>query len=123
MHLIVLTRVQAELAAYRFQVHGNSAVRIARHFRRIDNPGKLGTCRALRRLERRFQINLGTVCFKYFEAEARSTSAFQRQVMEYVAQWRESEDGSCDLVVSVDRVRQIDRLAQGETAWLTLRDS
>lgn len=123
MQLIALTREQAELAAYRFEAHENSAARIARHFRRIAEPDKLRTCRALRKLERRFEINLGTVCFKFLEMETGPTSEFQRQVMEYLAYWRELDDGSHDLVVSIDRVREIDRLAQGEAEWQTLRDS
>ena len=123
MHLIVLTREQVELAAYRFQEHGNSAVRLARHFRHVAEGDRLRVARALRRVERRFKINLGTVCFKLLETETRTTSTFQRRVMEYVTYWREAGDRPPDLVVSVDRIREIDRLAQGEMEWLTLRDS
>ncbi len=123
MHLIVLTTEQVELAALRFEAHGNSAPALARHLRRAEDPGRLRQSRALRRVERRFGINLGTVCFKFLEKETRATSDLQREVMDYVAYWREMEDGVRDLVVSVDRVRQIDRLAQGETEWLTLHDS
>ena len=123
MDLIVLTREQVELAACRFERHGNSAVRIARHCRRIDDEAKLRTCRAIRRIERRFEINLGTVCYKFLETESRPTSIIQQQVMEYLAHWRALDDGSSDLVVSVDRVREIDRLAQGETEWMTSLDS
>lgn len=123
MQLIVLTREQAETAAHRFESHGNSALRIARHFRRVDDARKLGMCRALRRIERQFAINLGTVCFKFLEKETQPTSTFQQQVMDYIAYWRGREDGVSDLVVSVDRARMIDRLAQGETEWLTLHDS
>ena len=123
MHLIVLTGEQVELAAYRYEKHGNSAVRVARHFRRIDDEHKVRTCRAIRRLERRFEINLGTVCYKFLETESHPTSTIQVQVMEYLAHWRESDDGGRDLVVSVDRVREIDRLAQGETEWMSLLDS
>jgi hypothetical protein len=123
MHLIVLTREQVELAAYRFEKHDNSAVRIARHFRRVDDEGKLRTCRAIRRIERRFEINLGTVCYKLLETESGKTSAIQQQVMEYLAHWRERDDGKSDLVISVDRIREIDRLAQGKTEWMTSLDS
>lgn len=123
MNLIVLTREQAELAAYRYGEHGNSAHRISRHFRRVDDQASIRLCRALRKVERRFGINLGTVCFKFLEKETRPTSAFQQQVMDYIAYWRGREDGVRDLVVSVDRARMIDRLAQGETEWLTLHDS
>lgn len=117
MQLIVLTREQVETAAFRFERHGNSALRVARHFRRIDDERKLGMCRALRRVERQFSINLGTVCFKFLEKETRPTPAVQQQVMDYVACWRDLADGTQDLVVSVDRVREIDRLAEGDPAW------
>ena len=123
MNLIVLTRKQAELAAYRYEAHGNSAVGLARHFRRAQDPGGIRLGRAIRRLERRFGVNLGTICFKFLEKETRPTSAFQQQVMDYVAHWLEREDGSRDLVVSVDRAREIDRLAQGEAEWQILHDS
>ena len=52
--------------------------------------------------------------FKYPEQAA---AAVQQRVMDYVACWRELDDGSQDLVVSVDRVREIDRLAEGDPAW------
>jgi hypothetical protein len=117
MQLIVLTREQVETAAHRFESHGNSALRIARHFRRVDDERKLGMCRALRRIERQFAINLGTVCFKFLEKETRPTPTVQQRVMDYVACWRELDDGGQDLVVSVDRVRVFDRLAEGVPSW------
>ena len=117
MQLIVLTREQAETAAHRFENHGNSALRIARHFRRVDDARKLDICRALRRMERQFSINLGTICFKFLEKETRPTPAVQQRVMDYVACWSDSDHGPQQLVVSVDRVREIDRLAQGDPAW------
>ncbi len=123
MNLIVLTREQVEVAAYRYRAHANSPARIARHYRRMEDPAKVRLCRALRRLERQFEINLGTVCFKFLESETRPTPAVQRQVMDYVASWREDDDGRRDLVVSIDRVREIDRLAEGEGAWASSRDS
>jgi hypothetical protein len=123
MNLIILTREQAELAAYRFQAHANSAGGLTRHFRRTQDGERIGVGRAIRRVERRFGINLGTVCFKFLEKEIRPTSTFQQQVMDYVAYWRDHADGSRDLVVSVDRARQIDRLAQGQAEWLTAHDS
>jgi len=123
MNLIVLTMEQVELAAYRFEAHGNSAGRLTRHFRRTQDGASIGLGRALRRVERRFGINLGTVCFKFLEKETRPTSSFQQQVMDYVAYWREREGGTRDLVISVDHARVIDRLAAGEAEWLTLHDS
>jgi hypothetical protein len=117
MQLIVLTREQVETAAFRFERHGNSALRVARHFRRVEDEQKLRICRGLRRVERQFAINLGTVCFKVLEKETRPTPAVQQQVMDDVACWRVLEDGTQDLVVSVDRVREIDRLAEGDPAW------
>lgn len=117
MHLIGLTSEQVEMAACRYREHGNSPARLARHFRTTDDQPKLRLARAIRRLERRFAINLGTVCFKFLEKESRPTSRIQQQVMDYVAAWREGEDGRRDLVVSVDRVREVDRLAEGNPEW------
>ncbi len=105
------------MAACRYREHGNSSGRLARHFRKIDDQAQLRLARAIRRLERRFAINLGTVCFKFLEKESRPTSRIQQQVMDYVAAWREGDDGHRDLVVSVDRVREVDRLAEGNPEW------
>lgn len=123
MQLIGLTPEQVELAAYRFAAHDNSATRIARHYRDRDDRSKLELCRALRRVERRFAINLGTLCFKFLEKEHQPTPEVQRQVMDYVAYWNESSEGVMHLVVSVDRVREIDRLAEGNQEWVDSRAS
>jgi hypothetical protein len=123
MQLIGLTPEQVELAAFRFAAHENSATRIARHYRERDDRAKLELCRALRRVERRFAINLGTLCFKFLEKEHQPTPEVQRKVMDYVAYWNEDGDGVRRLVVSVDRVREIDRLAEGNQEWVDSRAS
>lgn len=124
MDFILLTPEQVDLAAARFREHDNSPVKIARHFRRADDEPNLRTSIAIRRIERRFEINLGTVCHKFLETETGPTPRVQQQVMDYVAEWRELDDGSVGLLVSVDRVREIDRLAQGDAApWPPSDDS
>lgn len=125
MNLIILTREQVDLAADRFESHGNSPVRIVRHYRRCGDEDRVRLCRAIRRLERQFAINLGTVCFKFMEKESRPTPRVQQQVMDYVARWREveDEDEPRDLVVSVDRIREIGRLAEGDPEWASSRGS
>ncbi len=117
MQLIGLTPDQVELAAYRFAAHENSAVRIEGHYRERDDRDKLRLCRAIRQVEWRFAINLGTLCFKFLEKEFQPTPEVQRKVMDYVAYWSEGDDGRRHLVVSVDRVREIDRLAEGNQEW------
>jgi len=87
----------------------------------VGDEAKLRLCRAIRRLEREFAINLGTVCYKFLEKETRPTPRVQQQVMDYVACWRLLDDGSRDLVVSVDRVREVDRLAEGDPEWASSR--
>jgi hypothetical protein len=123
MQLIGLTPEQVELAAFRFAAHENSATRIARHYRERDDRAKLELCRALRRVERRFAINLGTLCFKFLEKEHQPKPEVQRKVMDYVAYWNEDGQGERHLVVSVDRVREIDRLAEGNQEWVDSRAS
>ena len=117
MQLIGLTSAQVELAAYRFAAHENSATRIERHYRERADRDKLLLCRAIRRVEWRFAINLGTLCFKFLEKEFQPTPDVQRKVMDYVAYWSEGSEGGRQLVVSVDRVREIDRLAEGNQEW------
>lgn len=123
MQLIGLTPEQVELAAYRFAAYDNSATRIARHYRERDERDKLELCRALRRVERRFAINLGTLCFKFLEKELKPTPEVQQKVMDYVAYWNEDGEGGRHLVVSVERVREIDRLAEGNQEWVDSRAS
>ena len=118
---IILTPDQVALAVHRYEEHGNSAPRLSR-FLRKSGDGRLLLGRALRRVERRFEIDLGILCFKFVETETRTTPEVQQRVMDYVAYRRAREDGGHDLVVSVDRAREIDRLARGE-AWLSLHDS
>lgn len=123
MQFIVLTPEQVELAAHRFREHGNSPASIARHFRREGDEASLGSCLALRRVERMYSLNLGTICHKFLEKESGPTSRVQEQVMDYVAEWRELGDSRFGLLVSVDRVREIDRLAEGDGAtWSTSQD-
>ena len=122
VHWIILTTEQVALAVLRFETHGNDAPRFGRHLRR-EGDARLSLYRAVRKVEQRFGIDLGTVCFKFVEKETRPTPTVQQSVMNYVAHWWDREDGTRALVISVDRAREIDRLAQGETEWLTLRDS
>lgn len=120
---ILLTPDQVELAARRFREHDNSPAAIARHYRGRGDESNLRACLALRRVERQYAMNLGTICFKFLEKERTATPRVQQQVMEYVAQWNELS-GDRTLVVSVDRVREIDRLAHGDgAAWPTPPES
>ncbi len=123
MHFIILTSDQAETAAERHRVHDNSLARMAHQLEIIGDIEKLKLCRMIRRLEKRFEIDLGAVCQKFLETERGPTPDVQRQVMEYVARWRELGDGRRDLVVSIDRVRQIGRLAEGDPEWASSHDS
>lgn len=124
MHFIVLTPDEVELAALRFEEHGNSTERIARHLGRQGDRSRLASCRGLHRLERKFGIDLGTICFKFLETETRETPTVQKQVMDYVAGRRGDAAGDAlDLVVSVERALEIGRLAEGEIEWQSSRDS
>ncbi|MBW3661162.1 MAG: hypothetical protein KY397_05960 [Gemmatimonadetes bacterium] len=124
MDFILLTAEQVDVAACRFREYGNSPARIARHFREAEDEAMLRLCLALRRVERKFEINLGTICHKLLETETRPTPEVQRRVMDYVAGWQEMDDGRQRLLVSVDRVREIDRLAEGDVAeWPISPDS
>lgn len=124
MEFILLTAEQVDLAALRFREHENSPTRIAEHFRRTEDEPALRVSIGLRKVERQYEINLGTVCHKFLETETEPTPRVQQEVMEYVAEWRELADGGLGLLVSVDRVREIDRLAQGDGApWPPSVDS
>lgn len=123
MQFIVLTPEQVDLAAQRYAEHGNSPARIERHHLDRGDRAAALALRALRRVERRFEIDLGTVCHKFLEAEIASTAAVQREVMAYVARWNEDRSGARRLLVSIDRARQIDRLAEGDVAWSSSRES
>lgn len=123
MDFILLTDDQVDLAAYRFREHDNSSSRLAEHLDRIDATSQLRTAVGLQKVERQYAINLGTVCHKFLETEDGPTPRVQQQVMDYVAEWRELADGARGLLVSVDRIREIDQLAEGDGAqWLPSAD-
>lgn len=123
MEFIVLTPKQVDLAAARFVEHGNAPGQIERHFLERGEPGTARLLRALRAVELRFEIDLGTVCHKFLETEAGPTPQVQRAVMQYVARWNRDEEGERRLLVSIDRAREIDRLADGDIAWSSSLES
>jgi len=124
MHFIVLTPDQVELAALRFDEHGNSASHFARHLHGEEDYRGLSLSRGLRRLERELGVDLGTLCFKFLEAENGEAPVVQNQVMDYVATRRGGAGSDAlDLVVSVDRALEIGRLAEGKFQWQSSPDS
>lgn len=70
---------------------------------------------ALRQLECRFSIDLGSVCHRYERRNDAATHPIERMVLGYVARpWR-AADGREELWVLLDRVRQLRELIeQGE---------
>jgi hypothetical protein len=62
---------------------------------------------SLFRLELCLGVDLGSLCHRFGRRNDRGTHPLERAVLEYLAAWRGAADGSTELWVRVDRVRQV----------------
>jgi len=67
---------------------------------------------ALRRLEIRFSIDLGSLCHRFERRNAADTHPLERTVLDYIATWHRLEDGREEFWVLVDHVRQVRELIE-----------
>jgi len=112
MEVLQLDEMDCRLLAARFEQHGNSHRRMAFALREAGAVDLLERLRALRGLERRFSIDLGSLCHRFQNREAEGTHPIERRVLEYVAAERIGPDGRRGLLVMVDRVRTVRALIE-----------
>lgn len=71
---------------------------------------------ALRRIEARFEIDLGSLCHRFRRRDQPTTHPLERLVLGYVASWKTDPQGDGALWVRLDRVREVrDLIDAGET--------
>ncbi len=112
MEVVQLDEADCRLLAARFEQHGNSHRRMAGALREADATEMLARLRALRALERRFAIDLGSLCYRFGRRDAAGTHPLERSVLDYVARESIGPDGRRDLLVMVDRVRSVRTLIE-----------
>lgn len=101
------------LLAARYGEHGNSHRRMVSALEEADAAVPLARLRALRILERRFEIDLGSLCWRRTRLDHPDTHPIERYIVQYVTRLREDEDGVQTLLVLLDNVRQVRELMEG----------
>jgi hypothetical protein len=107
-----LDEVDCRLLSARFRQHANSHRRMAGALREAGALEMLDRLRALRGLERRFAIDLGSLCHRFERRNDAGTHPIERSVLSYVARERTGPDGRMELLVLVDRVRSVRALIE-----------
>lgn len=113
MEVIRLTPGDCGLLAARFGEHDNSHRRMAAALQEAGAHEPLERLRALRRLERRFEVDLGSICWRHARRENPEVHPIERYVVDYVTQSCTGDDGTEELLVLLDRVRQVRELMEG----------
>ena len=104
-HFIRLTREDRWLLARRYEFHRNSPTALAKALAgEGDGEGALRRVRALRRIERRFGIDLGLLCHKIRRCRERRPHPLERIVIGYVT--LPSSDAE-DVILDVRRIREV----------------
>jgi hypothetical protein len=118
-HILALGPAEFTHAVRRFRAYGNSPAAIARHHRRRGEIACASLCRTLHSLEQRLGIDLGALCARFAARHDPHVSAFERGVLEALAEWGRPTPSGPVLLVHVDRVRTVNALV--ERRWLELR--
>ena len=117
MEIISLTPTDVHLLAARHAEHGNSVRRMAGALREARARDALVRLRTLRRVERRFDVDLGALCDRWLRRDRPGTHPIERRVLEYVATWKQESGGERVLWIVVDRLRAVRHwIAEGELA-------
>jgi hypothetical protein len=112
MEIVSLTPTDCRLLTSRFSEHDNSHRRMTSALEEAGAYAPRERLAALRALEIRFSIDLGSLCYRFMHRSDPGTHAIEQTVLAYVAQWRCSSDGREELWVLLDRVRQVRELME-----------
>lgn len=114
MEVVRLEERDCRLLAARWAEHGNSMRRMRAALEEAGARDGLGRLEALRGVEKTFAVDLGSLCHKWLHRDHPRTHPLEREVMGWVAQAQTRGDGSLELTVIVDRVRQLRDLMAGQ---------
>ncbi|NIR61567.1 MAG: hypothetical protein GWO02_19775 [Gammaproteobacteria bacterium] len=110
MDVVCLSAEDCRLLSARFAEHHNSHRRMAGALEEAGATEALMRLGALRRLEAHFEIDLGSLCHRFGRRDHPKTHPLERMVLGYVAAWTPRPDGTGELWVRLDRVRQVREL-------------
>lgn len=101
------------LLAARFREHGNSHRRMVAALSEANAEETLARLRALRILERRFEIDLGSICWRLGRVTEPNIHPIERYVVQYVTRVHVEDDGTEVVLILLDNVRQVRELMEG----------
>ena len=111
MNVVCLSVPDRQLLMVRFAQHGNSHRRMRRAL--AEAGVAVGRLDALRRMEHRFQIDLGSLCHRWGRRDLAQTHPLERLVVNYITETRQCGAGEDELWVLLDRVAEVRELMEG----------
>jgi hypothetical protein len=109
VEVLSLTAADRRLLAARCAEHGNSHRRLVAALLDAGATDVADRARALRRLERHFGIDLGSLCQRHARRADPACHPLERMVVDYVSTTRPGPDGG-ELWVLLDRLREVREL-------------
>jgi hypothetical protein len=113
VEVLRLSPGDCRLLTARFGEHANSHRRMVAALEEAGADAPLARLRALRILERRFSVDLGSLCWRFERVDHPNTHPIERYIVQYVTRVRRTEQGSNELLVLLDNVRQVRELMEG----------
>lgn len=114
MQVVCLSASDRSLLRARWTEHDNSFRRMcdALHAAGADDTrARLG---ALRTIEKRFDLDLAEICWRWAHRHDSATHPIERMVMDFIAEERTQDDRSPQLWVMPERVQQVRELMDGK---------
>jgi hypothetical protein len=108
VEVISLSAGDCRLLVARCAEHGNSHRRLVAALREAGATETVERARALRRLERHFQVDLGSLCLRHSRRDEPGAHPLERLVVEYVTSTRDGDAG--EVRVLLDRLREVREL-------------
>lgn len=112
MNVVRLSSADRRLLTSRFEEHGNSHRRMRIALEEVAAEQATKRLDALRTIERRFGVDLASVCHRFDRRDDPATHPIERMIMNYIAEPRVAESGGTELWVLLDRVSEIRDLSE-----------
>ena len=114
MQVLRLSASDARLLAARFTEHGNSHQRMCAALKDAGTRAVPARLRALRALERRFDVDLGSICFRFQRRDDPGVHPIERLVVQYITRpARGAHPDAADVWILLDHVRRVRELKEG----------